>query len=183
MIILASLPLFSLLAYQNLLLSGDAWFSSWVFLIFGVFVLLWYSFPFFPLPPALHNTSSWSLGFSISAKYEINGSHFKASWKQNTLLHQHNYVSDHGSKKADSMEPPSTKPMPGLFWTWKTHVRCWPRALHCTGRIVSVVRKLDWCSRTEFAVVNFFLKQMDVVTQQRDQPLMVTSSSSFLFQP
>lgn len=131
------------------LAAGFFWFL-------GFFVLLWYSFPFFPLPPALHNTSSWSLGFSISAKYEINGSHFKASWKQNTLLHQHNYVSDHGSEKADSMEPPSTKPMPGLFWTWKMHVRCWPRALHCTGRIVSVVRKLDWCSRTEFAVVNFF---------------------------
>lgn len=76
-----------------------------------------------------------------------------------------------GREKADGMEPPSTKEsMPGLFWMRKMHVRCWPRALHSTGRIFSVVRQLDLCSRTQSTIVKFFWSRW-MLLFNRDQSL------------
>lgn len=76
-----------------------------------------------------------------------------------------------GREKADGMEPPSTKEsMPGLFWMRKMHVRCWPRALHSTGRIFSVVRQLDLCSRTQSTIAKFFWSRW-MLLFNRDQSL------------
>lgn len=130
MIILASLPLFSLLAYQNLFLSGDVWFSSQFFLVlWGFFVLLW---SFFPSPQhcTIPNPGVW-----VSVYLQNIRSMAATSKPAGKKIHSCISITAFqtmGSKKADSIEPPSTKPMPGLFWTWKMHVRCWPRALHCT---------------------------------------------------
>lgn len=179
MIILASLPLFSLLAYQILFLSGDAWVSSWVFFV----VVLDFFFLFFPPPSRIAQYSHPGVWVSVYLQ-NIRSTSEPAGRKIHSCISITTFQTM-GREKADGMEPPSPKgSMPGLFWTWKMQVRCWPRALYYTGRTVSVVRQLDLCSKTQSAIVIFFWSRWMLLLNKRPvSQSMVTSSSSFLFQP
>lgn len=95
--ILASLPRIFPVAHQILFLFGAAWVRSWVFFTgFAQYLILEPLFQY----------------FCISVIHQINGTHFKASWKESALLHQHSYTADHG-KEESTREPTS-----GLFWTF-----------------------------------------------------------------
>lgn len=174
MIIVASLPLFSLLACQIFVLFSGAWVSSWVFLRgFWFFVLFIWGF-FFPFSSFPQDCTVPHPGVWVSVYLQNIRSMAPTSEPAGKKMHSCISITlfqTTGREKADGMEPPSTKkPMPGLFWTWKMHVRHWPRALHCTGRIVSVVRQLDSCSRTQFTIVKFFWSRW-MLLFNRDQSL------------
>lgn len=111
--------------------------------------------------------------FCISAMHQINGTHFRASWKASTLLHQHSYAADHGKGESgkERSHPAHTNPCQA----YSGHGTCvWEddQGL-CTAwgdNFWGQAAEFQY-SRTQTVVKNLLWSRWMCVTLQRDQSL------------